>query len=82
MDRPSGWKTPAQGAATSAWAAVAPELDGVGGRYLRACAVAALWTRDDGPPYVYYLPYALDAANADRLWRLFDQLIADPPARS
>lgn len=80
-DRPQGWKSPEQGAATSVWAAVAPELDGVGGKYLQDCTIAAPWTRDGDPPNRYYLPYALDAANADRLWTLSEQLVR-PPAPS
>jgi NAD(P)-dependent dehydrogenase (short-subunit alcohol dehydrogenase family) len=80
-DRPQGWKSPEQGAATSVWAAVAPELDGVGGKYLQDCTIAAPWTRDGDPPNRYYLPYVLDAANADRLWTLSEQLVR-PPAPS
>jgi NAD(P)-dependent dehydrogenase (short-subunit alcohol dehydrogenase family) len=71
-----GWKTPQQGAATSIWAAVAPELAGVGGKYLEDCAVAELWTKDADPPPGYYLPYALDPNHADRLWNLSEQLFA------
>jgi len=43
-----GWITPEQGAATSVWAAVAPELSGVGGQYLDACAIGRPWP-GDGP---------------------------------
>jgi NAD(P)-dependent dehydrogenase (short-subunit alcohol dehydrogenase family) len=71
-----GWKTPQQGAATSIWAAVAPELAGVGGKYLEDCAVAEPWTKDPDPPPGYYLPYALDPNHADRLWNLSEQLFA------
>jgi NAD(P)-dependent dehydrogenase (short-subunit alcohol dehydrogenase family) len=80
-DRPPGWKSPELGAATSVWAAVAPELDGVGGKYLQDCTIAAPWTRDGDPPTRYYLPYALDTANAARLWTLSEQLVR-PPAPS
>lgn len=72
-----GWKTPEQGAATSVWAAVAPELGGVSGRYLADCAIAEPWTRDDPLPGGHYLPYALDRDNAERLWRLSRKLLAD-----
>jgi hypothetical protein len=34
------WKSPEQGAATTIWAAVAPELRGVSGKYLEDCAIA------------------------------------------
>jgi NAD(P)-dependent dehydrogenase (short-subunit alcohol dehydrogenase family) len=64
-----GFKTPAQGASTSVWAAIGPELEGVGGRYLENLAEA--------PPYdpavrfvgVRY-DHALDPQQADRLWAL------------
>jgi NAD(P)-dependent dehydrogenase (short-subunit alcohol dehydrogenase family) len=66
------FKTPAQGASTSIWAAVAPELDGVGGRYLENCAVAA--PMDPTAPYVGYMPYALDPDSAEVLWSLSETL--------
>ena len=71
-----GWKTPEQGAATSIWAAVAPELDGVGGKYLEDCAIAEPWTKDGDPPFGYYLPHALDPGHAQRLWELSEELTA------
>jgi NAD(P)-dependent dehydrogenase (short-subunit alcohol dehydrogenase family) len=67
------FKSPAQGAATSVWAAVAPELDGVGGRYLEDCNVAGPWA-DERMQGVK--PYALDPANARRLWDVSEELIA------
>jgi NAD(P)-dependent dehydrogenase (short-subunit alcohol dehydrogenase family) len=70
-----GRKTPAQGAATSVWAAVAPELDGVSGRYLEDCAIADVWTRG-GEPGHGYLPFALDPEHASRLWTTTEQLVA------
>jgi NAD(P)-dependent dehydrogenase (short-subunit alcohol dehydrogenase family) len=72
---PSGWKTAEQGAATSVWAAVAPELEGVGGRYLEDCAVAEPWTADGDPPFGHYLPRVLDPERADRLWDLSEKLV-------
>jgi len=73
---PHGWKTPEQGAATSVWAAVAPELDGVGGKYLDDCAIASPWARDDDPPNGHYLPRAMDPVRAERLWTLSERLIS------
>jgi NAD(P)-dependent dehydrogenase (short-subunit alcohol dehydrogenase family) len=70
----AGWKTVEQGAATSIWAAVAAELKDVGGLYLDDCAVAKPWTRDEDPPTGTYLPYLLDARNAERLWKLSQAL--------
>jgi NAD(P)-dependent dehydrogenase (short-subunit alcohol dehydrogenase family) len=61
-------KTPAQGAATSVWAAVGAELEGVGGLYLEDCAQAPFM--DETSYYTDVAPYALDPAAADRLWAL------------
>jgi NAD(P)-dependent dehydrogenase (short-subunit alcohol dehydrogenase family) len=58
------YKEVEQGAATSVWAAVAPELDGAGGAYLADAEVSdadAPWTRDAGA--------------AERLWSLSEQLV-------
>ncbi len=63
-----GFKTPEQGASTSVWAAVGPEIEGVGGLYLENCAQAAPWSAD--APYGGVMPYALDPQSADRLWAL------------
>ena len=73
---PPGWKTPQQGAATTVWAAGAPELDALGGRYLEDCAVAKPWTADQDPPRGHYLPYALDPDRAERLWILSEKLLS------
>ena len=67
------FKSAAQGAATSIWAAVAHELEGQGGLYLEDCALAAPWTKDR--PMSGYLPYAVDAGSAERLWALTEELI-------
>jgi NAD(P)-dependent dehydrogenase (short-subunit alcohol dehydrogenase family) len=77
--QPPGWKNPEQGAATSIWAATAPELDGVGGKYLEDCAVAQPWTKDGDPPSGNYLPYALDPGHAQRLWELSEKLTHNHP---
>jgi NAD(P)-dependent dehydrogenase (short-subunit alcohol dehydrogenase family) len=73
---PADWKTVEQGAATSVWAAVAPELADRGGLYLEDCAVAEPWTTDEEPPNGYYLPRILDPHRAQRLWDLSEQLAA------
>jgi NAD(P)-dependent dehydrogenase (short-subunit alcohol dehydrogenase family) len=52
------------GAATSVWAATAPELQGRGGVYLADCAIS-----DD------HTDYALDPTNARRLWALSEELV-------
>ncbi len=63
-----GFKTPEQGASTSVWAALAPELEGVGRLYLEDCAQAAPWVKE--LPFAGVLPHALDPEAADRLWAL------------
>jgi len=63
-----GFKTTEQGASTSVWAAVGPELEGVGGLYLENCAQALPWSKD--VPWEGVMPYALDADSAERLWGL------------
>jgi hypothetical protein len=73
--RPLRWRSVEHGAATSIWAAVAPELAGVGGLYLDDCTVAEPWTADEVPPTGHYLPYLLDPEHAERLWKLSEQLV-------
>ena len=63
-----GFKTPEQGASTSAWAAVGPELEGVGGLYLENCGQAEPF--DPKKPRQGVQAYALDPEAADRLWAL------------
>ena len=63
-----GFKTPEQGASTSVWAAVGPELEGIGGLYLENCAEAGPWTAE--APFVGVMPHALNPESADRLWAL------------
>jgi NAD(P)-dependent dehydrogenase (short-subunit alcohol dehydrogenase family) len=69
-----GLKTPAelrktvpQGAATSVLLAASPLLDKVGGRYFEDCNEAATVTRRPAD-YAGVAWYALDPANAERLW--------------
>lgn len=69
-----GLKTIPQGAATSVWAATAPELEGRGGVYLEDCHVAAV---DDANPAGGVRSYAVDTAKADRLWALSEELIGE-----
>ena len=60
------FKSPEQGAATSVWAALAPELEGVGGLYLENCNQAVAWT--EANPFEGVMPHALDPEAAERLW--------------
>ncbi len=67
-------KTPEEGAATSVWAAVGEELEGVGGKYLENCAQAGPWT--EAEPWSGVLPYALNPDSAARLWAWSEMEIA------
>ena len=73
-------KNAEQGAATSIWAAVATELEGVGGRYLEDCAIAKPWSKEK--PMSGVMPYALDVDHAERLWSVSAELTAHGRAGS
>jgi NAD(P)-dependent dehydrogenase (short-subunit alcohol dehydrogenase family) len=66
---PERRKTPAQGAATSVLLAASPLLEGIGGRYFEDCNEAPTVTRRP-PDYSGVAHYALDPANAARLWEV------------
>ena len=68
------FKNTEQGAATSVWAATAPELAGHGGLYLEDCnqGLPALPSnRVSG-----YSPHIMDADAANRLWQVSEALLA------
>jgi NAD(P)-dependent dehydrogenase (short-subunit alcohol dehydrogenase family) len=67
------WKTIPQGAATTVYAATAPELDGEGGVYLEDCHIAEVVEDPDATAGVR--PYALDPDRADALWVLSEELV-------
>ena len=64
------FKTVEQGAATSVLLAASPLLEGVGGRYFENCNEAVRVDRRGDPGQGGVAPYALDPANAERLWEL------------
>jgi NAD(P)-dependent dehydrogenase (short-subunit alcohol dehydrogenase family) len=70
------YKTTGQGAATAVLVATSPQLDGIGGRYFEDCNQAPVrdpGTRDNT---IYGVAaYALDPANANRLWETSLQLL-------
>jgi NAD(P)-dependent dehydrogenase (short-subunit alcohol dehydrogenase family) len=81
------FKTVEQGASTSVWAAVAPELEGKGGLYLEHCQIASLIPAEviqkafsgnfkDGFPEGY-LAYAVNQENAEKLCNVTEDLIAN-----
>jgi NAD(P)-dependent dehydrogenase (short-subunit alcohol dehydrogenase family) len=69
------FKSVEQGAATSVLLAASPLLDGIGGRYFEDCNEAVVVDRRGGPGRGGVAPYALDAANAERLWALSLNLV-------
>ena len=60
------FKSIPEGAATTVWAATAPELAERGGTYLADCAISS-----------EHAPCALDPAAAKRLWTLSEQLVGE-----
>jgi NAD(P)-dependent dehydrogenase (short-subunit alcohol dehydrogenase family) len=63
-------KTAEQGAATSVLLATYPALEGVGGRYFDDCNEAKVIHRREPDTISGVAPYALDPANAERLWEV------------
>jgi len=78
MDRVPGddgmvFKPVEAGAATSCWAATAPELADRGGIYLEDCGVAEPATSDEGDHG--FSPHAVDPAAAKQLWAVSEELL-------
>jgi NAD(P)-dependent dehydrogenase (short-subunit alcohol dehydrogenase family) len=69
------FKTPEQGASTSVLVAASPLVDGITGRYFEDCNEAVLVDRAPEGTAGGVAPYALDPANAERLWELSLRLI-------
>jgi NAD(P)-dependent dehydrogenase (short-subunit alcohol dehydrogenase family) len=70
------FKTPEQGAATSALLAASPQLKGVSGRYFEDCNEPERVSGDPAGAEAGVAPHALDPASADRLWELSLELVA------
>jgi NAD(P)-dependent dehydrogenase (short-subunit alcohol dehydrogenase family) len=68
-------KTPEQGAATSVLLATSPLLEGIGGRYFVNCNEAEIVAHRTSD-LSGVAPYALDPANAERLWEESLRLLA------
>ncbi len=66
----SDFKTVERGAATSTLLAASSLVEGVGGRYFENCNQARVVDRRGGPGTGGVAAYALDPANAERLWDL------------
>jgi NAD(P)-dependent dehydrogenase (short-subunit alcohol dehydrogenase family) len=75
------WKNVEQGAATQVWAATSPRLDGMGGVYLEDCDIAEQAQTGEETPDVRNTTgvrdYAVDPAEAARLWQLSADLTGE-----
>jgi NAD(P)-dependent dehydrogenase (short-subunit alcohol dehydrogenase family) len=69
------FKSVEAGAATSVFAATAPEIEGRGGLYLEDCHIASINEAPDALDGVK--PYALDPDSAERLWAVSEQLVGE-----
>ena len=63
-----GFKTPQQGAATSVWCALSPQLEGMGGVYCEDCDIAEL-APDDIAAGPGVRSFAIDPEKAAALWQ-------------
>jgi NAD(P)-dependent dehydrogenase (short-subunit alcohol dehydrogenase family) len=72
---PERRKNTAQGAATSVLLAASPLLEGIGGHYFEDCNEAQIVSRRPAD-YRGVAAYAVDPANAERLWDVALKLIA------
>jgi NAD(P)-dependent dehydrogenase (short-subunit alcohol dehydrogenase family) len=76
---PFQWKTIPQGAATSVWAGVVASADEIGGRYCENCHVGKTVPDDATITAVSegVRGYALDAKNAEALWKKSEELVGE-----
>lgn len=75
-DKQRQFKSPEQGAATTVWAAVAPDWEGRGGKYLEDCRIAQeVKSKDE---WGGYAPHAYDVEAAKKLWHVSLQLVGLP----
>lgn len=70
------FKTPAEGAATTVWCAVSPQLEGRGGVYCEDCDIALNQTKES-PRWAHVAPWAVDEDAADRLWAATEDIVAE-----
>ncbi|MGZ6780280.1 MAG: SDR family NAD(P)-dependent oxidoreductase, partial [Mycobacterium sp.] len=69
-------KTVEQGAATSVLLAASPLLEGIGGRYFEDCNEARVVDRRGAPGAGGVARYAVEPANAERLWDISRQMVS------
>ncbi len=68
-------KTPEQGASTTVWAALAPELENQSGAYCENCTISP-GVVDPSTPLLYGLAaHSIDMESAKRLWELSENLV-------
>ncbi|UJR07705.1 hypothetical protein I4U23_011990 [Adineta vaga] len=70
------FKNVEQGASTSVYAALAPELDNHGGEYLENCAISQ-GVNLDSKQFWGMGPHAIDMDAAERLWKLSEELVTE-----
>lgn len=74
-------KTIQQGAATTIWCAVSPQLNEIGGVYCENCDIAEIDRgqiehRFDEPATIRGVqPYSIDKNNAEQLWKLSEEML-------
>lgn len=69
------FKSPEAGASTQVWAATSPQLEGMGGVYCEDCDIAEVSTGEPvSPTAAGVRDYAVDPAEAARLWTLSAEL--------
>ncbi|KFF20950.1 SDR family NAD(P)-dependent oxidoreductase [Chryseobacterium sp. JM1] len=74
-------KTIPQGAATTVWCATSPDLQNIGGVYCENCDIAEIDLgqiehRYDEPATIRGVqPYSIDRENAERLWKLSEEVL-------
>lgn len=69
------FKTVEQGASTSVYAALAPELEGHGGEYLENCAISK-GLNTNFKEFWGMGQHAVDTESDERLWKLSEELVA------
>jgi NAD(P)-dependent dehydrogenase (short-subunit alcohol dehydrogenase family) len=70
----SSTKTIDEGAATTVWCALSPQLDNLGGVYCADCDVSPI-VPDDSDSLTGVRRWAIDKAAAERLWELSERLL-------
>lgn len=77
-EKPREFKTVAQGAATTIWAAIVAPADEIGGKYCDDCHVVTnVVTEGIHPMLEGVAPYALDVEHAAELWTSSEKLVGE-----